>query len=132
MFTLKYILIAGLCFMPLLGHGEIISSRSDYNVRLWQMEDGLPNNTVQAIAQTRDGYLWVGTREGLARFDGVKFQTVDLIPGHASLSISSLHQSHDGSLWIGTDNAGLFRLSSGGMERCKGLNDALNFEVHEI
>ena len=48
-----------------------------YTSRTWQTEDGLPHNVVQAIAQTPDGYLWVGTPSGLARFDGVHFTTFD-------------------------------------------------------
>jgi len=49
----------------------------DYNVRIWQTDDGLPQNSVHAIAQTTDGYLWVGTHEGLARFDGIRFKVID-------------------------------------------------------
>jgi len=45
----------------------------EYSHRIWRIEDGLPQNKIQAIAQTPDGYLWVGTSEGLARFDGVRF-----------------------------------------------------------
>src|SRR2546429_9168820 len=48
-----------------------------YRVRVWQTDDGLPQNSVHAIAQTREGYLWVGTREGLARFEGVQFTLLD-------------------------------------------------------
>ena len=47
-----------------------------YRVRVWQTDDGLPQNSVHAIAQSEDGYLWVGTHEGLARFDGVRFTPV--------------------------------------------------------
>ena len=46
---------------------------SDFVHRFWQDKDGLPENNVLAIAQTADGYLWVATEEGLARFDGVQF-----------------------------------------------------------
>ena len=45
----------------------------NYFTRTWQVEDGLPQNKVTAVVQTRDGYLWVGTYNGLARFDGVRF-----------------------------------------------------------
>src|SRR5689334_23097304 len=48
-----------------------------YNVRVWQIDDGLPQNSVWAITQTKDGYLWVGTQQGLARFDGVRFVSLD-------------------------------------------------------
>src|SRR6185503_10070092 len=44
---------------------------------VWLTENGLPQNTVHAIAQTNDGYIWIGTEEGLARFDGVKFTVFD-------------------------------------------------------
>ena len=48
-----------------------------YSVRTWQTDDGLPQNSVYSIAQTGDGYIWVGTGEGLARFDGVRFTVLD-------------------------------------------------------
>lgn len=59
--------------------------------------DGLPSNTVYAITQTSDGNLWIGTRGGLSRFDGLHFQTV--IQGRR---ITSLTADHDDRLWIGT------------------------------
>ena len=43
-----------------------------YDLRVWQTDEGLPQNSVTAIAQSADGFLWVGTRAGLARFDGVR------------------------------------------------------------
>src|SRR5260370_17782767 len=48
-----------------------------YYVHVWQTEDGLPGNAVPAVAQTHDGYLWVCTYDGLARFDGVRFTVFD-------------------------------------------------------
>jgi ligand-binding sensor domain-containing protein len=44
-----------------------------YAARVWRTQDGLPENTIQAIAETPDGYLWIGTAGGLVRFDGAKF-----------------------------------------------------------
>ncbi len=74
------------------------------------MENGLPQNTVQALAQTQDGFVWLGTEAGLVRFDGVEFQTYDrnsnpALPGN---DIRALLATKDGTLWIGT-NAGLAR-----------------------
>jgi len=83
------------------------------------MENGLPQNTVQALAQTKDGFLWLGTEAGLVRFDGVEFQTYDRnsnsgLPGPAlpGNDIRCLLATADGTLWIGT-NAGLARWKDG-------------------
>ena len=83
--------------------------------RLWQVDEGLPNNLVQAITQTRDGFLWVGTRAGLARFDGSQFLCYDSqnTPQLKNPSITALCAGQDGALWIGTDGGGLLRLKNG-------------------
>lgn len=52
-------------------------SLSQFGLDLWQRRQGLPQSSVNAIAQTADGYLWIGTEEGLARFDGVRFTVFD-------------------------------------------------------
>jgi len=49
-----------------------------YNCRAWTRQNGLPANGVKAIAQTRDGYLWLGTAQGLVRFDGVEFKLAEM------------------------------------------------------
>ena len=78
------------------------------------MENGLPQNTVQALAQTNDGFLWLGTEAGLVRFDGVEFQTYDRnsVPALPGNDIHCLLAAHDGALWIGT-GAGLARWKDG-------------------
>ncbi|MFH1842380.1 MAG: two-component regulator propeller domain-containing protein [bacterium] len=70
----------------------------------WQIEDGLPQASVQAIVQTGDGYLWLGTQEGIVRFDGVDFTVFDTRnnEGIGHNSIQALLESRDGSLWAGT------------------------------
>jgi ligand-binding sensor domain-containing protein/two-component sensor histidine kinase len=93
------------------------------------MEDGLPHTIVQAIAQTRDGYLWVGTREGLARFDGVRFMPVEFPGQEAHPSIASLCEGRDDSLWIATHNAGLFRWQSGRLSHYGGTNGLASEDV---
>ena len=81
------------------------------------MENGLPQNTVQTLAQTKDGFLWLGTEAGLVRFDGVEFQAYDrnsnpALPGS---DIRCLFAGRDGTLWIGT-NAGLVRWKDGAIK----------------
>jgi diguanylate cyclase (GGDEF)-like protein len=85
---------------------------------VWTPESGLPQSTVDAIVQTRDGYLWMGTEEGLVRFDGVRFVVSDrqTAPALRSAFISSLYEAPDGTLWIGTYGGGLARLRNGRIE----------------
>ena len=85
---------------------------------VWTSESGLPQNTIDAIVQTRDGYLWIGTEEGLVRFDGVRFVVSDRqsAPALRSSFISSLFEGPDGTLWIGTYGGGLARLRNGRIE----------------
>ncbi len=85
---------------------------TQYKNDRWQTEQGLPQNTVQALSQTRDGYLWVGTMDGLARFDGVRFTVFDsrTTPELGSGSILGLMEDAEGNLWIGrTGGASIYR-----------------------
>ena len=63
----------------------------------------MPQNGVSAIVQTRDGYLWIGTYGGLARFDGVRFAVFDNnnTPAMFSSRVTSLFEDSTGTLWIG-------------------------------
>lgn len=83
---------------------------NDYLVRVWDTDSGLPDNEISSIAQTPDGYLWIGTfHGGLARFDGTHF--VDFDPANTpelrSIEIRTLMVDHEGRLWIGTVEGGL-------------------------
>src|SRR5262245_32973233 len=81
----------------------------------WSTEAGLPQSTVQAILQTRDGYLWVGTLNGLARFDCVRFRTYTAAntPELISDSINVLYEDRGGDLWVGSVDGGLARYHQG-------------------
>src|ERR1700683_1415387 len=79
---------------------------SQYILDHWQITDGLPENYTVPIARTPDGYLWLGTVEGLARFDGVRFVVFDRNNEAALPSnwILALHVDRAGKLWIGTQD----------------------------
>ncbi len=89
------------------------SPTGNWVVRTWQTKDGLPQNYVYALLQTRDGYLWVGTGGGLARFDGVRFRTFGLQDGLGSVQISALVEDAQGNLWVGTRGGGVSRFEKG-------------------
>ncbi len=81
---------------------------SQYDVMAWSTDEGLPQSTVEALAQSADGHLWVGTQEGLARFDGRRFTAVPV--GRGGLSdgdVQSLAADARGGIWVGTGNGGL-------------------------
>ncbi len=73
----------------------------EFYVRNWHIEDGLPDATVTALAQTPDGYLWAGTTRGLVRFDGTQFKVFAAGPesGLAEAHITALLVDHQGVLW---------------------------------
>lgn len=87
----------------------------EYVIQNWTTDDGLPQNTVNAIAHTNDGYLWIGTNCGLARFDGLHFTTYlpGKIPEIGDGRIRSLWGAADGSLWIGTADGRIIRYDNG-------------------
>ena len=86
-----------------------------YSRRVWQSPDGLPEDFAQAIAQTADGYLWIGTSGGLVRFDGVRFAVFNSAnaPAFRDDSVYTLFTSADGTLWAGTEGGGLIRYRDG-------------------
>lgn len=90
-----------------------------YSRRVWQTQDGLPEETVQALAQTPDGYLWIGATGGLVRFDGAEMVVFDRenTPAIRENSIFCLLVSKNGDLWIGTEGGGLVRYRRGAFRR---------------
>ncbi|MBI3933033.1 MAG: hypothetical protein HY317_06430 [Acidobacteria bacterium] len=104
-------LLAAAAAGPAEGLGLPQNRLASLTRRAWTMDDGLPQNSVQAIQRTRDGYLWLGTEEGLARFDGWRFTLFD--PGNVAArhdsNVVALAETPDGALWIGTRWGGLVR-----------------------
>jgi ligand-binding sensor domain-containing protein/signal transduction histidine kinase len=84
----------------------VSASSAEFWVDTWRTDNGLPDNTINAILQTRDGYLWLGTGKGLARFDGVHF-TTPLPEAFKNARITALCEDRSGRLWIGTQESGL-------------------------
>ncbi len=107
--------LALVCALSLLSaaaaHAAASSHLDDrYFLRTWRRSDGLPGNSVYAIAQSEDGYLWVGTEKGLVRFDGHRFTSIAMPqPTGRCVMVMSLAAGRDGTLWVGTGR-GLFRL----------------------
>lgn len=98
-----------------------------YGYSQWQDRDGLPQNTVQAIAQTPDGYIWLGTEAGLVRFNGRSFHVFDTTntPLLKSNSVTALATDDHGALWVGS-RGGLLSYRQGQFRRHEGIpNDTV-------
>ena len=98
-----------------------------YTVDRWEVDDGLPNNALSDLIQSRDGYLWIATWAGVVRFDGVRFTPVaeDLPNDHARV----LFEDRDGAMWIGVSGAGLVRWRAGVVEM---LTEADGLAGHDV
>ncbi|MEJ1931600.1 two-component regulator propeller domain-containing protein, partial [Nostoc sp. NIES-2111] len=94
-----------------------------YGYAQWQDRDGLPQNTVQAIAQSTDGYIWLGTEAGLVRFNGRAFRTYTQAntPEMRSDSVLSLLARPDGGLWVGTRSGLILRRGEKSRSISKGM-----------
>ncbi|MEI6076444.1 MAG: two-component regulator propeller domain-containing protein [Verrucomicrobiota bacterium] len=120
------LLVLGLWLCPPLFAQEVLNNAEiPFLIRPWQNQQGLPNNTVNAITRTRDGYLWMGTDEGLARFDGLHCRVYGLPDGLKNLQVSALLEDNHGALWIGTSGGGLGRLLRGEIKTYT-VNDGLS------
>ena len=106
---------------------------SQYGLDNWQIPEGLPQSSAQAIARTPDGYLWVGTQEGLARFDGVRFAVFDSDnePAIPNKDITALAVDRGGRLWIGT-RAGIAILAKDHFATVQGGDELAHAYVRAI
>ncbi len=101
----------------------VLRAGARYTIDKWETEDGLPQSAVIALAQTRDGYLWLGTPNSLVRFDGIRFSEFDEsnTPGLNSSPIVCLFEDRQGNLWIGTQTAGVAVLKDGQVTTVPGI-----------
>lgn len=97
-----------ICFSAFAIHAQ-------YRLDNWTTDDGLPQNSVYAIVQTRDNYIWLATLDGLVRFDGVRFTVFNKsnTPGISNNRFVYLHEDANGDLWAGTEQSGIVRLHNG-------------------
>jgi len=89
-----------------------LPSTSGYDVDVWRGRDGMPQHTMRAILQSQDGYLWLGSQEGLMRFDGFLFTAIEH-PSVKGRMIWAMHEDGDGRLWAATDEPALVCLRNG-------------------
>ena len=91
------------------------TATAQYHLDSWTTDNGLPQNSIRSIIQTRDGYLWMTTFDGLVRFNGVQFKVFDKsnTRGLSTNRFTALYEDKDGTLWAGTGDGGLTRYRDG-------------------
>ena len=100
------------CFLCRAGaHGHMSQRRPLMSGTIrssWTIDNGLPQNTVYKLLQSRQGYLWIATQEGVARFDGIRFTVFNrrTVPGFPSNTVTTMLEDRTGRVWFGS-NAGL-------------------------
>ncbi len=113
----KHIWTLAAAALLLCGCSAALAAESDtrFSVDVFGTAQGLPSSAVLAVTQTRDGYLWVGTLNGLARFDGTQFTVFDEnnTPGLKSSAIIRLFEDQQTNLWVGTENGGINLVKAG-------------------
>lgn len=104
-----------LCGLPLAASATLLQQLDGAVREVWTTRSGLPHNTVNDLAQTADGYLWVATWDGLVRYNGRDFTAFDrrTVPGWPDDGVRALQVTRDGALWAGTARGGLARLVDG-------------------
>ena len=113
-------LMACLMTLPTLKHSRVeagtpMKSESEYLIKNWSVDEGLPSSSIYSIKQTADGYLWLRTKTGLSRFDGIRF--VAVFPELQNPSF--VHGSAGGVVWISDEKGGLYHLDHGLLESVK-------------
>ncbi|HEX4948236.1 MAG TPA: two-component regulator propeller domain-containing protein, partial [Blastocatellia bacterium] len=90
------------------------AGQPQYQFDSWTTENGLPQNSINDILQTRDGYLWLTTNNGLVRFDGARFVVFDRsVEGIKSQRVRRLLEDSKGTLWVGSEDGMLIRYRNG-------------------
>ncbi len=99
----------GVLWCVCLAATSLAASLPNYITRMWTTDNGLPDSCVKSVIQSRDGYLWLGTRSGLARFDGVRFTVFDSgnTPEMQSPHVTCLFEDAEGAIWIGHETGEL-------------------------
>lgn len=129
--ALRPFLLVCLIFASWLNaHSQQSEELQLFTHRSWHIQDGLPDEVIQALAQTPDHYLWLGTSKGLLRFDGQNFTQFDGRDNALlrAQDILCLLAARDGSLWIGTDGGGLLHYANGRIRAYK-ASEGLTYPI---
>ena len=110
--------VFGLCSRSAHGQDEVFRFTPfdiKYHQRVYAIADGMPQSTATSIIQARDGYIWMTTFGGLARYDGLTFKlfTTSNEPGLANNRLTKIYEAPDGVIWIGSEDGDIVKYENG-------------------
>jgi signal transduction histidine kinase/CheY-like chemotaxis protein len=116
--------------VPRAAAAQLPASTTNWVRESWSIADGLPVNSVNALLQSKDGYIWAATFDGLVRFDGVRFTVFNTAnsPGLPSDRIISILETKDGTLWLNTEQRFLVHFARGrftGIDKSRGIDGSV-------
>lgn len=116
------------------GTNLVAAQASAWLARSWSSDDELPNNTVGGLAQTADGYLWLGTPNGLARFDGVRFENISItnIIASPNRGILTMTSGRGGGLHLGMDRGAVVSLNDGQQQVFIADSELSTLTIHSL
>jgi signal transduction histidine kinase/ligand-binding sensor domain-containing protein len=128
-YPLSYLVLRVLCVWLMSASASLYAQNSAVHVSqlahtAWRLREGAVPAAPNAIAQTKDGYIWVGTENGLYRFDGDSYQLVEATAPDHILRVQSLLADRDGSLWVGAGTS-LYHLREGALHKMPGVHKVL-------
>ncbi|MEN8783682.1 MAG: two-component regulator propeller domain-containing protein [Akkermansiaceae bacterium] len=125
-----FITFLTLC-LTLLGEDQ---GSSKWFYRVWQTEDGLPDNSVSAIGQSAEGYLWIGTNGGVIRFNGDEFTPLPLrdIPDLPSRQVHAMTLDRSGQVWMGMERGPIIRIGENTFKVFNETDGIVNRRTHKI
>jgi len=116
---LRLIFFQFLLFSSFLSKAQDYRPLSQYTPQTWTSDEGLPNVGVRDVIQAKDGFIWVGTFGGIARFDGVNFEKYEDIFDKSELIFEAIALGANNLIWLGTDN-GLFYFKENSFKKIAG------------
>ncbi len=105
LFSIAFLTAFLAVLFPFTSKAVVVDYLAEYEVVEYDSYDGLVSEQINTMAQTPDGYIWVGTYSGLYRYDGYRFEKSDL--DERICSVMKLFVADDGRLWIGTNDTGI-------------------------
>lgn len=109
---------------------DLLRKSEEFSAVLYNNKNGMPTSEANVIAQTSDGFLWIGSYAGLIRYDGTTFERIS--PSTGIANVTCLYTDSSDRLWIGTNDSGLFLMGKGYLQNWKKKDGLLSLSIRAL